>query len=52
VAFAVGAAALGTGLVLYFTAPGSATEKEASVAWRAQVTPLVDGAHVGWGARW
>lgn len=52
VAFAVGAAALGAGLVLYFTAPGSTTEKEATVAWLAQVTPLADGAHVGWGARW
>jgi hypothetical protein len=51
VAFAVGAAALGTGLVLYFTAPGSMKEKDASVAWRAQVTPLTDGAHLGWGAR-
>lgn len=52
VAFAVGAAALGAGLVLYFTAPSSATEGGATLAWRAQITPLVDGAHVGWGARW
>jgi hypothetical protein len=52
VAFAVGAAALGTGLVLYFTAPGSTNEKNASIAWRAQVTPLAHGAHMGWGARW
>lgn len=54
IAFAVGAAAAATGVVLYFTAPKAPPKEEEKpeVAWRAGVAPLVGGGNVRLEASW